>query len=109
MALVAATVNWYPVLLVSPVTFAVVTLPTVSGVPTTAPVAALNVRTVYPVIGEPPSAGAVQFTVAVVSPAVAVGAAGATGAVAAAFGVTVALAVDAALSWVPLVAITLNV
>jgi hypothetical protein len=38
---VAATVNWEPVPLVSEATFAVVTLPTTSGLPTTAPVAEL--------------------------------------------------------------------
>src|SRR3954451_1499158 len=78
-ALIAATWKVYAVPLVSPVTFRLVP---VAGRSAPACVAPENTRTVYPVIGEPPSAGAVQVTVADALPPVAVGAAGATGAVA---------------------------
>src|SRR4051794_25929391 len=74
-ALVAVTVKVYAVPSIRPVTVAVVAPLVVAVAP---PRLAL---TVYPVIGIPPSAGAVQDTVALPSPACAVGVPGTDGAV----------------------------
>jgi ABC-type nitrate/sulfonate/bicarbonate transport system substrate-binding protein len=77
-AFVAFTVNVRGVPLVRPVKLAVRTLPTVNGVPGVNPTYGV---TVYAVIADPPEAGAVQETVAVVLPATAETPVGASGTV----------------------------
>jgi hypothetical protein len=81
-AFIATTVNVIPVPLGNPVSVAVKTFPTVTGLPTEGVI-------VYPVIGEPPfDAGAVQETVAELTPATTVTFGGAPGTVAGGVGVT---------------------
>jgi hypothetical protein len=97
---IATTVNVTAVPLVRPVTVAVRTFPTVTGLPT-------DGVTVYPVIAEPPfEAGAVQETVANALPATAETPVGAPGTVA---GVTAADAVESVELPTAFVAFTLNV
>ena len=75
---VATTVNVSAVPPVKPVSVVVRTLPTVNGVPGVNPTYGV---TVYAVIADPPEAGAVQETVAVVLPATAETPVGASGTV----------------------------
>ena len=76
-ALLAPTRNLYAVPLTSPVTVRLVA-PAAAGrrASIRAPVVALTTRTEYPVIAEPPLAGAVKRTSAEAFPAVGVGVAG---------------------------------
>lgn len=84
----------------SPVTTAVVTLPVTGWV--AANVVPSKARTVNPVMGEPPSeAGAVQLSVAVPSPAVAVTRVGASATVSSAVGAGVTTLDDAENGLVP--------
>ena len=107
--LVAVTRNVYAVPLLNPVTVADVA----GGEPVTdIDVCAVDPAygvTVYPVIGLPPSEGALQDTTAEASPAVAETPPGAAGAVAGALGVTDADAADAGPVPTAFVAVTVNV
>jgi hypothetical protein len=104
-AFAARTRKEYAVPLTSPV--AVKLVDTGTLVRTT--VAPLVRSTVYPVIGEPPSAGAVQVTVADALPAVAAPITGAAGAVTGADGVTAADRADTGPGPTALTADTSNV